>query len=51
MRWILIVLGVLVLAWVGATLRLVFFPVEDDPGKPFSPFMRIIRSGSGNPAT
>lgn len=33
MRWILIVLGVLVLAWVGATLRLVFFPVEDDPGK------------------
>jgi len=29
MRWILIVLGVLVLAWIGATLRLVFFPVED----------------------
>jgi uncharacterized SAM-binding protein YcdF (DUF218 family) len=33
MRWILIVLGVLVLAWVGATLRLVFFPVEDAVGK------------------
>ena len=33
MRWILIALGVLVVAWVGATFRLVFFPVEDDPGK------------------
>jgi uncharacterized SAM-binding protein YcdF (DUF218 family) len=33
MRRILIVLGVLVLVWVAATLRLVFFPVEDDVGK------------------
>ncbi|MET0938318.1 MAG: YdcF family protein [Gaiellaceae bacterium] len=33
MRWILIALGVLVLAWVAATLRLVFFPVEDDAGR------------------
>ena len=32
MRWIIIVLGVLVLAWVGATLRLVFVPVEDAAG-------------------
>ena len=33
MRWIVIVLGVLAVAWVAATLRLVFVPVEDDPGK------------------
>ena len=33
MRWILIVLGVLAVAWVAATLRLVFVPVEDDSGK------------------
>jgi uncharacterized SAM-binding protein YcdF (DUF218 family) len=33
MRWILIVLGVVVLAWVAATFRVVFFPVEDAVGK------------------
>jgi uncharacterized SAM-binding protein YcdF (DUF218 family) len=33
MRWILIVVGVLVLAWVAATVRFLFVPVEDDPGK------------------
>jgi uncharacterized SAM-binding protein YcdF (DUF218 family) len=33
MRWILIVLGVLVLAWVAATVRLVFVPTEDEVGK------------------
>jgi uncharacterized SAM-binding protein YcdF (DUF218 family) len=33
MRWILIVLGVLVLAWVAFTVRLLFVPVEDDLGK------------------
>ena len=33
MRWILIVLGALTLAWVAATLRIVFFPVEDAVGK------------------
>jgi uncharacterized SAM-binding protein YcdF (DUF218 family) len=32
-RIALAVLGVLVLAWVAATLRLVFFPAEDDPGR------------------
>jgi len=33
MRWIVLVLGVLTLAWVAATLRVVFFPVEDAVGK------------------
>lgn len=33
MRWLLIVLGVLVVAWVAATARLVFFPTEDAVGK------------------
>jgi uncharacterized SAM-binding protein YcdF (DUF218 family) len=33
MRIALVVLGVLVLAWVVATLRLVFFPAEDAPGR------------------
>ena len=33
MRWILIALSVLLAAWVVATFRLVFFPVEDAVGK------------------
>jgi uncharacterized SAM-binding protein YcdF (DUF218 family) len=33
-RWILAALvGVLVVAWIAATVRLVFFPTEDAPGK------------------
>ena len=32
-RILLVVLGVLVVAWVLATLRLVFFPAEDAPGR------------------
>jgi uncharacterized SAM-binding protein YcdF (DUF218 family) len=33
MRWILIALGVLVLAWVAAPVRLLFVPTEDAVGK------------------
>jgi uncharacterized SAM-binding protein YcdF (DUF218 family) len=32
-RILLAVVGVLAIAWVAATLRLVFFPAEDAPGK------------------
>ena len=36
MRWrrlVLLVLGVLLVAWIVATIRIVFVPTEDDPGK------------------
>jgi uncharacterized SAM-binding protein YcdF (DUF218 family) len=33
MRWILIVLGVLVIAWVLATVKVVLVPTEDDVGQ------------------
>ena len=33
MRWILIVLGVLVIAWVLATVRVVLVPTEDEVGQ------------------
>jgi uncharacterized SAM-binding protein YcdF (DUF218 family) len=33
MRWILIALGVLAIAFIAATVRLVFVPTEDDVGK------------------
>ena len=33
MRWILIALGVLLVAWVAATVRFVFVPAEDEVGK------------------
>jgi uncharacterized SAM-binding protein YcdF (DUF218 family) len=36
MRWrriVVVVVGVLLAAWIVATVRIVFLPVEDDPGK------------------
>ena len=36
MRWrrlVVLVLGVLLVAWIVATVRIVFVPTEDDPGK------------------
>lgn len=33
MRWLLIALGLLAVAWVAATVRLLFVPTEDEVGK------------------